>query len=115
MPPIIPKKDTPGIIPYIIGVLWLIAAATSGLLWSISDGQPDFGLMLNSVLASVMASLEMASRFRKTGDFGWLRLSIPFAMIFVMALFGYAHYLLTIIAQLAISFMFFLTYHDAQH
>lgn len=107
--------DTPGIIPYIIGVLWLIAAGFSALLWRISDGQPDFGLMLNSVLASVTASLEMDRRFQKTGDFGWLRLSIPFAMIFVMTLFGYAHYLLTTVAQLATAFMFFLTYRDAQH
>ena len=115
MPPIIPNRDTPGIVPYIVGVFWLIAAMVTVLLWRISDGQPDFGLMLNSGIASVTASLEMARRFQKTGDFGWLRLSIPFAMIFFMTLFGYAHYLLTTVAQLATAFMYFLIYRDAQH
>jgi hypothetical protein len=56
----------------------------------------------------------MADRYARTRDSGWLHLSIPFALMFVVALFGYTNYLLTFVAQLAVAFLNFLTYHDAQ-
>lgn len=114
MPPIIPKMDTPGIIPYVVSVLWFAVAVMTGIFWY-TDLPISVGGVLNSGIAGFVASLNMAERFHKTGDFGWLRLSIPFALIFIMALFGYAHYLLLIVAQLAVALTSFLSYRDAQH
>jgi len=111
--PLIPNRNTPGIIPYILGVLWTLLAGMTLVAWSI-DLMGLYTSVLNLGIASAVASLNMADRYARTRDSGWLHLSIPFALMFVVALFGYTNYLLTFVAQLAVAFLNFLTYHDAQ-
>lgn len=85
----------------------------TGYAWSTGLEMGLLG-MLNLALASSFAALNMAQRFTLTQDTGWLRLSIPFVMMFVFAVCGYAHYLLTIVAQLASALTLYLTLRDAK-